>query len=199
MRTEGKGNAGFFLHVWIACVLLFGGCGSSGNPNVYHVGTHEWMGDSISIRVYRTSAPTEHSSLPSIKLDCRSCNLTNPSLNLDFNDSGVASIYIPETRQQISARLHLHGSGIDTTFIQTQRSPSGATKYFQLVKPLIGRVLVAHFSLLYLDTTQDSIVANANVGDELNIFGTNRSFYFIHHPNFDQPLYLLKEDAIRLQ
>ncbi len=180
-------------------MLLLGGCGSSGNPDVYHVGMHEWVDDSISVRVYRTSAPTEHPSLPSITLDCRSCNLANPSLNLAFNDSGIANIYIPETRQQLSARLHLHGSGIDTTFIQTERPPIEATKYFHLANPLIGRVLVAHFALLYLDTTQDSIVANANIGDELNIFGNNRSFYFIHHPNFNQPLYLLKEDAIRLQ
>jgi hypothetical protein len=175
------------------------GCGSSGNPDVYHVGTHEWVGDSISVRVYRTSMPSEHSSLPGMKVDCRSCNLTNAPLELHFNDSGIARIYIPETRQLLSARLHLHGSGIDTTFIQTQHAPIEATKYFHLATPLVGRILVDHFALLYLDTTQDSIVNSANVGDELNIYGERSAFYCVHDPNFEQPLFLLKEDAVRLQ
>ncbi len=180
-------------------VLLLSACGTSGNPDVYHVGVHEWVGDSIYVRVYRTSAPTEPASLPGIKLDCRSCNLTNSPLNLDFNDSGVAHIYIPEARQLISARLHLLGHGIDTTFIQKQRPPDEAMEYFHLVNPLVGRVLVDHFVLLYLDTTEDSVVATANVGDELNIYGGASAFYSVQHPNFAQPLYLLKLDAIQLQ
>ena len=180
-------------------VLLFAGCGSSGNPDVYHVGNHAWVGDSILVHVYRTSAPSDHSSLPGIKVDCRSCNLTNAPIDLDFNDSGVARIYIPETRQQLSARLHVHGSGIDTTFIQTERSPIEATKYYHLTKPLVGRVLVDQFAVLYSDSTKDSVVTTANIGDELNIFGSGTSFYFVHHPNFNQPLFLLKQDAIRLE
>jgi len=180
-------------------MLLFGGCGSSGNPDVYHVGTHEWVGDSILVRVYRTSNPAENPSLPDINVDCRSCNLTNSPQNLAFNSSGAARIYIPETREQISARLHLHGSGIDTTFIQKQRPPGEATRYFHLREPLVGRVFVDQFSLLYFDTTKDSVVANANVGDELNVYAGGSSFYRVHHPNFTQPLYLLKADAIRLR
>ncbi len=178
--------------------MVLTGCGSSGNPDVYHVGMHEWVGDSIMVHVYRTSAPEEKPSLPGITVDCRSCNLINSPQNLTFNDSGVARIYIPETRQLLSARMHLHGSGIDTTFIQTQRPPGEATRYFHLREPLVGRVLVDQFALLYSDTTKDSVVANANVGDELNIYGSGISFYRVHHPNFTQPLYLLKADAIRL-
>jgi hypothetical protein len=198
MGTKYKRRSRIFLCAWIAAILL-SGCGSSGNPDVYHVGTHEWMGDSIFVHLHRTSAPLEKPSLPSITVDCRSCNLTNSPQNLVFNDSGVARIYLPETRDQISARLHLHGSGIDTTFIQTQRPPSEATRYFHLPEPLVGRVFVDQFALLYSDTTKDSVVANANVGDELNIFGSGTSFYRVHHPNFNQPLYLLKADAIRLE
>jgi hypothetical protein len=199
MEATGKVSNRFFLHAWIAGALLLGGCGSSANPDVYHVGTHEWVGDSIYVQVYRTSAPTESASLPGIKLDCRSCNLTNAPLNLDFSDSGVAHIYIPEARQLISARLHLHGHGIDTTFIQKQRPPDEAMKYFHLAIPLVGRVLVDRFALLYLDTTQDSVVSTANVGDELNIYSSTSAFYSVQHPNFAQPLYLLKLDAVRLQ
>ncbi len=195
----GTMSNGMFAFAWMAVALLLGGCGSSGNPDVYHLGTHAWVGDSIFVRVYRTSAPTERSSLPGMKVDCRSCNLTNEPMELSFNDSGVARIYIPETEQQLSARLHVHGSGIDTTFIQTQRSPGEATKYFHLPQPLVGRVLIDQFALLYSDSTKDSVVTTANIGDELNIFASGKSFYTIHHPNFNQPLYVLKADAVRLE
>jgi hypothetical protein len=166
---------------------------------VYHIGAHQWVGDSIVVRVYQTSAPSGHPSLPGITVNCLSCNLTNSPSSLTFDDSGVARIYIPEARQLLSARLHLHGSGIDTTFIQTQRAPGDATTYFHLSQPLIGRVLVERFALLYVDSTQDSVVASAIVGDELNIFADHRVFYAVQHPNFDHPLLLLKKDAVRLQ
>jgi hypothetical protein len=197
VRTPIRFTKGFLLQ--LSSILLLYGCGSGGNPDVYHIGTHRWVGDSIVVRVYQTSTPYAHSSLPGITVNCLSCNLTNAPSSLNFDDSGVARIYIPEARQLLSARLHLHGSGIDTTFIQTQRSPIEATKYFHLTQPLRGRILVDHFALLYLDSTQDSVVASANVGDELNMFGDRSAFYIIQYPNFDHPLLLLKEDAVRLQ
>ncbi len=199
MRTQSRSIKGFFLHALLPPTLLLFGCGSSGNPDVYHIGAHEWVSDSIKVRVYQTSSPFGHPALPGITVDCLSCNLTNSPSKLNVNDSGVARIYIPEARQLLSARLHVHGSGIDTTFIQTQRAPGEATKYFHLAQPLIGRVLVERFALLYVDSTQDSVVASASVGDELNIFADHRAFYTVHHPNFDHPLLLLKEDAVRLQ
>ena len=192
----------------ILCVFLFTGCGLfSGlfgssvpkNPDDYHIGTHEWVGDSISVRVYRTSSPSEHPSLPKIEAECRSCNLSQPPVVLAFNGAGVASIYFPEARSLASVRIHLHGSGIDTTFIQKQRPPEEAIAYYHLSQPLIGRVFVEQLAELYRDTTQDSVLATAEVGDELNIFGEHSAFYIVHHPNFSQPLYLLKADAVRLQ
>jgi hypothetical protein len=184
---------------WIAILTLLAGCGSSGNPDVYHIGWHRWVGDTIEVQAYHTSSPAERSSVPDMKVDCRSCDLTNSPTDIAFNDSGVARIYIPEAPQLLSARLHLHGSGIDTTFIQKQRSPHEATQFFHLSKPLVGRVLISQFALLYLDSTRDSVVGTANVGDELNIFGSGTAFYAIHHPNFSNPLFLLKQDAIRLE
>ncbi len=178
---------------------LFCGCGSNGNPDVYHVGAHAWSGDSIAIQIYRTSAPSEHSSLPAITVDCRSCNLTHPLMELAFNDSGMTHVFIPEALQLSSARLHLHGSGIDTTFIQTQRPIREAETFFHTSKPLIGRILVARLALLYLDTMLDSVAGSANVGDELNIYGEQSDFYTVQHPNFEKPLILLKHDAVRLE
>jgi hypothetical protein len=157
------------------------------------------VGDTIKVQAYHTSSPAERSSVPDMKVDCRSCDLTNSPTDIAFNDAGVGRIYIPEAPQLLSARLHLHGSGIDTTFIQKQRSPKEATQFFHLTKPLVGRVFVDQFALLYLDSTLDSVVGLANVGDELNIFGSGTAFYAVHHPNFSNPLFLLKQDAIRLE
>jgi hypothetical protein len=193
---KGKRLGGLLLYI---CITMMVGCGSSGNPDVYHVGVHKWVDDSIYVRVFESALPLTHPTLPGMTIDCLSCNLTNPKQELIFNDSGVARVYIPETPQLISARLHLHGNGIDTTFLQKQRPPNEAAAYFHLSKPLIGRVLVDRFALLYSDTTQNSIVTSANVGDELNIYGEQSAFYSIHHPNFDKPLFLLKDNAVRLR
>ena len=178
---------------------LFGSNGVEKNPDVYHVGTHEWIGDSIAVRIYKTSDPNATPSLPKITAECRSCNLVEPSKQLSFQPDGTTHVYFPEARQLISVRIHLHGSGIDTTFIQTQRSPMEATAYFHLARPLVGRVLVGEFSPLYLDTTQDSTVASANKGDELNIYGENSAFFIIQNPNFPEPLYLYKGNAVRIE
>ncbi len=179
---------------------LFGLFGSSQqkNPDEYHVGTHEWVADSIFVKIYSTSQPNVIVSLPSIEAECRSCNLSEPPTQVAFQPDDVGRIYFPEARSLASVRIHLHGHGIDTTFIQKQRSPNEATTYFHLSEPLIGRVFIDQFSLLYLDSSEDSSVTNADIGDELNIYGERSAFYIVHHPNFRRPLYLLKADAVRL-
>ena len=191
----------------VIALFLLPGCGLFGlfgsgvekNPDVYHVGTHEWVGDSIAVRIYRTSEPEADPSLPKITAECRSCDIIEPPKQLTFQPNGVSHIYFPEARQLISARIHLHGSGIDTTFIQTQRPPGEATAYFHLSRPLVGRLLVGEFAPLYLDTTQDSTMASANKGDELNIYGEDSAFFIVQHPNFQEPLYLYKGNAVRIQ
>ena len=192
------GSCGAFVHPITLIKGLTGSGANPPNPDVYHVGTHGWVGDSIWVRVYHTSEPAAQPSLPTITADCRSCNLTQPAKQLAFSSNGTTHIYFPEARQQISARIHLHGSGIDTTFIQTQRSPKEAMEYFHLSRPLVGRVLVGEFAPLYLDTTQDSVVTNADIGDELNIYGERSHFFVVQHPNFSHPLYLFKGNAVRL-
>jgi hypothetical protein len=172
--------------------------GCSGGTNVYHVGQHGWLGDSIYFRVYQTSDSAAYPGLPKITAECRSCNLVERPSRLNFNEWGIARVYIPEAVHQISARLHVRGHGIDTTIIQKQRSPEEATQFYKLSAPLIGRVLINQFALLYNDTMQDSVMIHADRGDEMNIFGEQSNFYLVHHPMFSDPLYLLKEDAVRL-
>ena len=185
-----------FRQFLLAVFVLFTGC--SGGTNVYHVGQHGWLGDSIYFRVYPTSDSAVHPGLPKMTIVCRSCNLVEAPERLNFDEQGVTRVYIPEAVHQISARLCVHGHGIDTTFIQKQRSPQEATQFYKLSTPLIGRALIDQFALLYKDTTQDSVVAHADRGDEMNIFGEYSGFYLVHHPMFSDPLYLLKEDAVRL-
>ncbi|HET6401539.1 MAG TPA: hypothetical protein VFH95_09090 [Candidatus Kapabacteria bacterium] len=192
------GGCGILFHPGIAADLLFGTGAPPNNPNTYHIGAHEWVGDSISVRVYRTSEPSATTSLPKITAECLSCNLTHPPEQLAFNSEDRAIIYFPEARQLISSRLELKGSGIDTTFIQFQRPPAEATAYFHLSRPLVGRVFVNQLAPLYLDTTQDSVVTSASKADELNIYGEHSAFYLVHHPNFPMPLYLLKSNAVRM-
>ncbi|GEM_PF-2260155 len=181
----------------VLSALLFG-CGSDGNPDVYHIGQHRWVGDSIVVHLYRTSDSLDRFSSRKLTIECKSCNLVEDPIVTRTDNEQNAHIYIPETAQEISARLHVHGGGIDTTFIQKQRSPEEAMSFYNLSRPLIGRVMVNNLAVLYRDTTQDSVMAVSLVGDELNIFATHNSFYEVHHPNFQAPLFLLKENAVRL-
>ncbi len=186
------------LALFAGFAVSLASCGSGGNPNVYHIGHHEWVGDSILVHLYRTSDSLDRFGSRKLTIDCKSCNLVEDPITLRTGDDQNFRIYIPETRQQISARLHVHGSGIDTTFIQKQRPPEEAKAYFNLSRPLIGRVMVNGLALLYRDTTQDSVMAVSQVGDELNIFGDSHAFYEVHHPKFPNSLFLLKENAVRL-
>ena len=176
------------------------GRGSSAvvNPDVYHVGPHGWSGDTIYFQLFKTSEPAARPSLPKIMADCQSCNLVQEPVRVIFDESGIGRVMIPETSELISARMHLKGSGIDTTFIQKQRAPEAAMHHFALRDGLVGRVLVDQLSLLYRDSTQDSVVAYAQTGDELNIYSERPAFFVVHHPRFAEPLYLLKSDAVRL-
>lgn len=187
-------------YIAIVVLALSSWACSSGNqnPDKYHIGWHRWQGDTIYVQLYKTSEPSARPSMPKIRYECLSCNLIDPPQRLLFDDSGIAPIFIPEARQLISTRLRIEGSGIDTTFIQKQRTPNQATAFFALSRPLVGRVLVNQLALLYSDTTQDSVVTTAQIGDELNIFGTVRGFYSVHHPRFTQPLLLLKENGVPL-
>jgi hypothetical protein len=186
-------------------MLLLIGCSSS--TNTYRVGEHGWAGDSIYFRVYKASDSLAISSLPKMKVSCSSCNLVNPPEEVHFDGRNYARVYIPESLQLISARLRVRGHGVDTTFIQKQRPPNEAQAFYKLSTPLVGRVLISQFAPLYLDSTQDSVVATANIGDEMNLFdettivlskNARAAFYLVHHPMFSMPLYLLKDNAVRL-
>jgi hypothetical protein len=178
-----------------------GGFDTSKNPDVYHIGTHWWSGDTIVVHAYKTADTTAPMSARSLTVECMSCNIIEKAFDVAFDNAGNGRIYIPEARSLLSVRLHLVGKGIDTTIIHKQRPPQEATTYFGLTNPLTGRVLINQFAVLYRDTTQDSVMSNANLGDELNIYGEAKPhshFLVVHHPNFREPLYLLKEDAVRL-
>lgn len=191
------GGCGLGWHPGVLWDMVFGPGENPKNPDVYHIGAHEWSADTILVHIYKTSDSSEHVSLPRMTAECRSCNMPVNPEELSIDSADVAHIFLPQAAQSISARIRMQGKGIDTTFIQTERSPEAAMAFYHLPKPLVGRVMIEHFALLYLDTTQDSVVATANVGDELNIYGSRSAFYEVEHPNFAEPLYLLKFDAFR--
>ena len=178
--------------------LLFGSDDAVPNPDEYRVGEHRWSGDTIIFAVYKKNEPKANLEDRKIEVQCRSCNLENgPKVTL-LGRSNEARMYVPEARELIGVRVHVHGSGIDTTFIQKQRAPEDAQKYFALSRHLVGRIMTTQLALLYRDTTQDSVLTSALLGDELNIYGERSAFYIAHHPSFADPVYLLKSDAVRL-
>jgi hypothetical protein len=191
-------SCGLLWHPSAAWQLMVG-TSEKVNPDVYRLGRHRWMGDSILVHVYRTSDSSSNASLPHMTAECASCDFVYEPVALKFDSAGNAAIYFPEAGQRISARLHLAGKGIDTTFIQKERSPEDAMTFYRLSEPLVGRVMVIHMALLYSDTTQDSVLTTTDQGDELNIYGSQGAFYAVEHPNFTKPLYLLKSEAFRIE
>jgi hypothetical protein len=184
------------LTLLLLCVALFS-CGSA--RDVYHVRSQQWAGDSIQFELFKTASPEARTvSLPTITASCWSCNLVDPPRELSFNDSGIARAYMPETLYELDPRIHLHGSGIDTTVIVHSRPPEEDRLHFHLTQSLVGRVKVLEASPLYASPEQDSTVTFARLGDEMNIFGEDTNFFYVHHPMFGGPLYLLRYNGVRL-
>jgi hypothetical protein len=177
--------------------LLIAGCGSS--KGVYEVVSQRWVQDSVEVRIVETAdSNAAKVSLPKITIYCSSCNLVDPPRVLGFDGTGTTRVYMPETLYELEPRLHLLGSGIDTTVILHARPPELDAQFFKLSTALSGRVLATQESPLYSAGSQDSVVATARTGDQLNIFGEDGHFFFVHHPLFNAPLYLLKTNAVKL-
>lgn len=191
-------GCGLLWHPGVVFTALFGES-TPHNPDTYHIGEHRWQGDSIWVHVYRTSQPSQNGSIPSLQVECANCNLVNSSYPLVIDPDGNTQIFIPGARQLLSVRLHVFGSGIDTTFLQTEQPMQEAMSGYHFSEPLRGRVLIERFAVLYSDSLQDSVVTIANQGDEINFYGETKAFYVVQHPDFENPLYLLKSNAFRIE
>src|SRR5881227_528928 len=81
-----------------------GGFNNQKNPDVYHVGEHRWIGDSILMHIYKTSDPAIPMSSSDVQIECRSCNIVTKPFDVSFDNFGNGKIYIPEARSLLSTR-----------------------------------------------------------------------------------------------
>lgn len=179
----------------VALVFFLGSCARS--PNLYRVRSLGWVADSIEFSV-RPIDPALHALPNSVEVNCLSCNLVDSYWNVTLDSVGEGYVYIPEANTIVSARLKMMANRLDTTVVLKERNPKEAEAFYKLAKPLVGRVMLVQLGLLYFDSLQSEAPAEAEPGDELNIFGESTDFYLVQHPLFNRPLYLLKSSAVRL-
>jgi hypothetical protein len=155
-----------------------------------------WDKDTIALR-FQTSAGTPITAFQA-RVECTSCKLADPRSEITSYAEGWGRLYISEAPNLVSARLRLSSGGWDTNIVVTQRSGVEAVRRFGLQQPLLGRVLVERYAVLYADSTQETVADQASPGDELNLFSESGVFYLVHHPLYGHPLYLLKSNGRRM-
>lgn len=167
--------------------------------DLYRVSYVRWAGDSVELQVVNKQLPPQAVAKLETEFECLNCNLYLEPWTRELDASGKTSFLIPEARQLVTTRIAVRGYGIDTSAILNQREPDEATRYFNLEQPLIGRVLLTSLSILYFDSTCDSVAIALDLQDEVNIYSEHQDYFVVHHPYFPQPLYLRKLGVVRVR
>ena len=158
-----------------------------------------WSGDSIALQVVDKQATPQPVSGLETEFECLTCNIHLEPWMIPLDQNGEARFVIPESKQLLTTRVAVRAHGIDTPAVLLQRPPEEAKAYFKLAKPLTGRVLLLGLSLLYVDTTFDSVAVSARLQDEINIYSEEPEYFVVHHPLFEHPLYLRKLGVTRVR
>jgi hypothetical protein len=172
-------NKGF---IFLIVGALLSGCAST-----HHSVRIGWEGEKIRLEF---TPPDVGSPI----LKCLSCNEALPPLPLEVNNQGIAYIKIDDVRSAIVSRFHLTGSGIDTALTLQQPLTSTGIK-----DSLIGRIMAIRYTVIYKDTTMNEQIGALERKDEVNLFGEDDLFYYIHYPHYPRPVVLLRSNAVRIQ
>jgi len=171
-------NKGF---TFLIIAALLSSCAAT-----HHTARIGWEGEKIRLEFF----PPDVGS-PVLK--CLSCNEAMAPLPLQVNDQGIAYIKIEDAKNASTSHFRLVGSGIDTALSLEQPTPNG------LKDKLIGRLMILRYALMYKDTTMSETVGSLERQDEVNLFGEDDVFYYIHQPRYPKPVVILRSHAVRIQ
>ena len=132
-------------------------------------------------------------------LKCLTCNQEIPPLPISFDDQGIAFIKIDEASSAIVTHFHLVGSGIDSAMILQPPSPDYMTTKYNPAQRVTGRAVINRYSVIYKDTTMIESLGSLERQDEVNLFGEDDVFYYIHHPRYIHPVVILRSHAVRIK
>ncbi|MDP4229714.1 MAG: hypothetical protein Q8916_04840 [Bacteroidota bacterium] len=166
--------------------LLIAGCATHRSANL------SWEGERVRVQF---SPPDAGSPV----LKCLSCNRDFAPLPLQVNDQGLAYIKIDEIRTAFTSHFRIIGSGIDTALTLQPLPPKEVTERYKLKDSLIGRAMALRYAVVYKDTTMTEQVGSLERQDEMNLFGEDELFYYIHHPLYTMPVVILRSQAVRIQ
>jgi hypothetical protein len=173
-----------------------GGCSTS--ANFFRVNDLQWNADAIEFSVRQTDSIAGREHPNALTVDCLNCNLIESPEEPRVDSVGRVRFVLPEANTMTSALLHVHGRGLDTVVLLKQRSMKAAQEFYGLTRPIIGRILVTQFSILFADSALSKTATHAERNEELNLFGEDNLLFFVHHPLFKTPLYLPKTSGVRL-
>lgn len=185
----------------ILLILLFAGVVQScaAPTDLYRVSYIRWAGDSVELQIVdKKNTPQPVAGLET-EFECLNCNLYLEPWEKELDANGRVTFLIPEARQLVTTRIAVRAHGIDTSAVLNQRSPEEATAFYRLAQPLTGRVMLTSLSLLYIDSTFDSVGIALDLQDEVNVYSEHQDHFLVHHPYFPQPLYLRKLGVVRVR
>ena len=165
----------------ILLVLLVAGVVQScaAPKDLYRVSYVRWSGDSVEMQLVDKRDPPQPVAGLETEFECLNCNLYIEPWEKPLDASGKVSFLIPEARQLVTTRIAVRAHGIDTPAVLHQRPPEEATRFYRLAQPLTGRVLVTSLSLLYFDSTFDSVAIAVDLQDEVNIYAEHPDHFIV--------------------
>jgi hypothetical protein len=167
--------------IFLIAAVLLDGCAST-----HRTARIGWEGDRIRLEFFPPDAGSP-------VLRCLSCNEVLAPLPLQVNDQGIAYIKIDEAKNASASHFRIVGSGIDTALSLNEPTPN------ELKDKLIGRAMMLRYAIIYKDTTMTETVGSLERQDEVNLFGEDEVFYYIHHPGYPTPVVILRSHAVRIK
>lgn len=179
----------FRLYIVLLLALFVSSCAT------HRTATMNWEGDKVRLKVAPPGGGTLFSS-PA--LTCLTCNEVVPTFAVDLDDNGSSLFYLGESDERITHRFRFSAAGIDTALLLQPVSPKEATAKYELEKPLTGRIVILDYCPMYANPDMKQSVGTLERRDEANIFGEDDIFFYVHHPKYKQPVYVLKSNGMKI-
>lgn len=177
------------LYIVLLLALFVSSCAT------HRTASMNWEGDKVRLKVAPPGGGTLFSS-PA--LTCLTCNEVVPTFAVDLDDNGSSLFYLGESDERITHRFRFSAAGIDTALLLQPVSPKEATTKYELEKPLTGRIVILDYCPMYANPDMKQSVGTLERRDEANIFGEDDIFFYVHHPKYKQPVYVLKSNGMKI-
>src|SRR5438034_5433615 len=104
-----------FLVLFFIISTLIAQFGCSSVKDAFYISTVGWQQDSIYLMMHAKDPADAKGGLPAVTAECYSCNFIVEPITAHFVSPAKSTLLLPEAKNLLTTRLHLHTGGFDTT------------------------------------------------------------------------------------